>query len=148
MNKQIKISSLNQLRIFAENISKCLKGNEVILLKGNLASGKTTFTKFLVSAIDKHLEDEVNSPTFTVMNVYETGYFPVYHIDLYRVKNFDFSEFLGEGVVVIEWAEENLFDEMENIPVIFIEIEYLSDTKRLLKIKTKNAEHIDKCLSL
>ncbi len=145
MEKTVYIDSLEELDRFTKKLSKCLKGDEVILLKGNLAAGKTTFTRYLVKNIDKSLEDEVNSPTFTVMNQYDTEKFPVFHIDLYRVKDFDFYDFLGEGVIIIEWATEELFEELEDIPVLFIEIETV-ENKRIFKIKSKNADYLLECL--
>ena len=142
---KVKINSLEDLKTFTEKLAECLKGNELILLKGNLASGKTTFTRYLVSSIDKEAEEEVNSPTFTVMNVYETKKFPVYHIDLYRVKDFDFTDILDTGVVIVEWAEEELLN-IDNLPVMFIEIEPVGDTERILKIKHKNTDYLINCI--
>ena len=142
---EILINSLEELKDFAKRLSKCLKGNEVILLKGNLAAGKTTFTRFLVSHIDEEAGEEVNSPTFTIMNQYETKKFPVFHIDLYRVKDFDFTDFIGEGLIIVEWAEEKLFN-IESVPVILIDIEIKEENKRIFRIKYKNAEYIKECL--
>ncbi|WP_293448325.1 tRNA (adenosine(37)-N6)-threonylcarbamoyltransferase complex ATPase subunit type 1 TsaE [Persephonella sp.] len=139
-----KINSINQLKNFALNLSKCLKGNEIILLKGNLAAGKTTFTRFLVSAIDPEAEDQVSSPTFSVMNEYETSRFPVYHIDLYRVKDFDFSDVLGHGLVLVEWAEK--VSDFGDYPVIFIDISIVDENKRIFKIETRNADYLNECL--
>ncbi|HHG73527.1 MAG TPA: tRNA (adenosine(37)-N6)-threonylcarbamoyltransferase complex ATPase subunit type 1 TsaE [Persephonella sp.] len=138
------IDSLNQLKSFALNLSKCLKGNEVILLKGDLAAGKTTFTRFLVSAVDPEAEDQVSSPTFSVMNEYETSRFPVYHIDLYRVKDFDFSDVLGHGLVVVEWAEKMI--DVDDYPVIFIDIKIVNENKRVFNIETRNADYLNECL--
>ncbi|WP_457627138.1 tRNA (adenosine(37)-N6)-threonylcarbamoyltransferase complex ATPase subunit type 1 TsaE, partial [Persephonella sp.] len=91
VEKVFRISSLQELQEFAKRLSECLRGNELILLKGNLAAGKTTFTRFLVSAIDSDAGEEVNSPTFSVINEYETSRYPVFHVDLYRVKKFDLT---------------------------------------------------------
>ena len=142
----VEINSLEDLKHFAENLSKCLKGNEIIILKGNLAAGKTTFTKFLVESIDKEASEEVNSPTFTVMNQYETKIFPVYHIDLYRVKDFDFTDFIGTGLIVVEWGDEKLFEEIEESPVLFVDIQIEGEDKRIFKISQKNADYIFECL--
>jgi tRNA threonylcarbamoyladenosine biosynthesis protein TsaE len=143
---EIKINSVEETKKFAGYLARCLKGKEVILLKGNLAAGKTTFVRFLVSSLDPSLEDEVNSPTFTVMNQYETEKFPIFHIDLYRVKDFDFTDFLGEGIIIIEWAEDDLFETLEDVPVIFIKIKTLNDQERIFNIKYKNADYITDCI--
>jgi len=143
--KTIHIKSLSQLEEFARKLSRCLKGNEVILLKGNLASGKTTFTRFLVSSIYPEAGEQVNSPTFSVMNEYETPAFPVFHIDLYRVKKFDLTDVIGNGLVIVEWPDEGLLN-VEEVPVIQIEFEITDENERVLRLKVKKGEYIIKCL--
>lgn len=138
---KVHIKDLEDLYNFAKEFSKCLKGNELILLYGDLSAGKTTFTKALVSSIDKSLEDEVNSPTFTVMNVYETPKFPIYHIDLYRVKEFDISDIVGNGLIIVEWANFRDFSDYEN-PKIEIKIEFKNDGKAFYI----NGNNIEECL--
>jgi tRNA threonylcarbamoyladenosine biosynthesis protein TsaE len=139
---KVKISNLQDLSSFAKKIASCLKGNELILLYGNLSAGKTAFTKALVSSIDNSLEYEVNSPTFTVMNVYETKKYPIYHIDLYRVKEFDISDIVGKGVIIVEWANFQDFSNYENIPIIKIKIEIKEDGSRIFEI---NSDVLEMC---
>ena len=143
---ETKIKNLTELKNFSKKFANCLKGDEIILLYGNLGAGKTTFTKYLVSAVNPELEDEVNSPTFTVMNVYETDRFPVYHIDLYRVKDFDVSDIIGTGVIVIEWSE---YIDLEDIstPIIKIRILTESEEVRKLIIEFENADYVKECLN-
>ena len=137
---------LEGLKNLAERLAKCLKGNEIILLKGDLGSGKTTFTRYLVGAIDSSLEDEVNSPTFTIMNVYEGNRFNIYHIDLYRAKEFDVSDIVGNGVVIIEWAKEKEFENVEQ-PVVILNFSIGDDIDlRNIEIKVKNGDYIKKCI--
>jgi tRNA threonylcarbamoyladenosine biosynthesis protein TsaE len=134
------------LKQLASSIANCLKGNEIILLIGDLGSGKTTFTKYLVKSIDKNLEDEVNSPTFTIMNVYETDKFNIYHLDLYRVKDFDITDFIGNGIILVEWAKEEEFKEL-NIPILIFKFEIGKDINfRNLYIELINADYIKKCI--
>ena len=143
---ETKIKNLTELKKFSKKFANCLKGDEIILLYGNLGAGKTTFTKYLVSAVNPEFEDEVNSPTFTVMNVYETGRFPVYHIDLYRVKDFDVSDIIGTGVIVIEWSE---YIDLEDIstPIIKIRILTEGEEERKLIIEFENADYVKECLN-
>ncbi|RMA95994.1 tRNA (adenosine(37)-N6)-threonylcarbamoyltransferase complex ATPase subunit type 1 TsaE [Hydrogenothermus marinus] len=141
---QKRIKSLKELREFAKQFLKCLKGNEIILLYGNLGAGKTTFTKYLVSSIDESLEDEVNSPTFTVMNIYETEKFPIYHIDLYRVKDFDITDIIGTGLIIIEWAEYMDFEDIE-YPIIKVKINIKED-ERIFNIEEENDKDLEECL--
>ena len=141
--KDIDEKGLEEL---ASKLVKCLNGNEIFLLIGNLGAGKTTFVKSVVSAIDKDLRDEVNSPTFVVMNVYETGKFNIYHIDLYRVKNFDLTDVIGNGLVFVEWADIKDFEDLD-YPVITVKFEIGKDlSKRNVKIEIKNGEYIKPCL--
>ncbi|NPA58280.1 MAG: tRNA (adenosine(37)-N6)-threonylcarbamoyltransferase complex ATPase subunit type 1 TsaE [Aquificae bacterium] len=145
MEKTFHIKSLEELESFAGRLANCLKGNELILLSGDLASGKTTFTRFLVSAISKQAGEEVNSPTFTVVNQYETENYPIFHVDLYRVNRFDLSDFLGEGLVIVEWPDESLF-RLKDFPVIKISFQVAGDNERILKVSTDEKSGITDCL--
>ena len=89
---------------FGKEFAKRLKGNEVICLLGDLGSGKTTFVKGLAEGLGIKEGYQVRSPTFTIVNEYPTQRGRLIHIDLYRVKDFDVEQFVGEGIVVVEWA--------------------------------------------
>ena len=108
---------------FGESLGKLLKGNELILLSGNLGAGKTMFTKGIGHAlgIDRR---EIVSPSYTLMNIYE-GKFKLFHIDLYRIGEQinggipEIDDNLDTGIIVVEWgeftgeyysAEKNLID--------------------------------------
>lgn len=89
-----------------------LTGGEIILLNGTLGAGKTVFVKGLAHALEVDT-DEVTSPSFTLVNIYE-GRLKLYHLDLYRLNEgaqaahaVDLDELLTEtrAVIVIEWAE-------------------------------------------
>ena len=84
--------------------------HSILLLKGNLGAGKTTFTQFLLK--DLGSEDEVNSPTYSIVNEYNTLKGKVYHFDLYRLKNIEevfdigIEEYLDNAYLcIIEWPE-------------------------------------------
>ena len=94
---------------FGENLS----GGEAVLLRGNLGAGKTLFTKGILYGLDFDV-DEVTSPSFTLVNLYKTGRFNVYHIDFWRLdENSDVAFAVGlseifeeeNAVVIIEWSE-------------------------------------------
>ncbi len=89
---------------FGKEFAKRLKGDEVICLLGDLGSGKTTFVKGLAEGLGIKEGYQVRSPTFTIVNEYPTQRGRLIHIDLYRVENFDVEQFVGEGIVVVEWA--------------------------------------------
>jgi len=126
------INSLNQLQQFFNNLSKCLKGDEIILLKGNLGAGKTASVKALVKALGGD-ENEVSSPTFTLMNEYDTKKGTVYHLDLYRLDFFDITDIVGNGIVAVEWPKEDYTQ--YDFPVIEIEIILLDENKREIIVK-------------
>jgi tRNA threonylcarbamoyladenosine biosynthesis protein TsaE len=90
---------------FGKEFAKRLKGDEVICLLGDLGSGKTTFVKGLAEGLGIREGYQVRSPTFTIVNEYPTQRGRLIHIDLYRVENFDMEQFVGEGIVVVEWAK-------------------------------------------
>ncbi|WP_299209589.1 tRNA (adenosine(37)-N6)-threonylcarbamoyltransferase complex ATPase subunit type 1 TsaE [Thermocrinis sp.] len=90
---------------FGKEFAKRLKGDEVICLLGDLGSGKTTFVKGLAEGLGIREGYQVRSPTFTIVNEYPTQRGRLIHIDLYRVEDFDVEQFVGEGIVVVEWAK-------------------------------------------
>ncbi len=90
--------------------ASCQKGT-IICLFGDLGAGKTTFVKGIAEGLRVAHADQVQSPTFTYLHVYE-GALPLYHFDLYRLHNSEeflamgFDEYLfGAGVSCIEWSE-------------------------------------------
>ena len=86
------------------------KPGMVIALDGDLGVGKTVFTQGFAAGLG--IEEPVNSPTFTIVQVYEGGRLPFYHFDVYRLGDVEEMEeigyedcFYGEGVCLIEWAD-------------------------------------------
>lgn len=92
-----------------KELGKKADKGEIICLEGDLGVGKTVFTKGFAEGLD--IEDNIDSPTFTIVQEYLEGRIPLYHFDVYRIG--DISEmdeigyedyFFGEGVCLIEWA--------------------------------------------
>jgi tRNA threonylcarbamoyladenosine biosynthesis protein TsaE len=86
------------------------KAGDIVLLNGDLGTGKTVFAKGFGDGVG--VKENINSPTFTIMQVYDTGRLPLYHFDVYRIGDIEEMEeigyedyFFGEGVCLIEWAE-------------------------------------------
>lgn len=125
---------LKGLKGLAQNLAKQLKGNEVIALIGDLGTGKTTFTKFLVEALKPEEGTVVRSPTFAVLNEYKTKKGTVYHADLYRVKNFDFTDYVGSGILIVEWAD---LDPSLDADIV-IRFQYEGDNLRRIKLEKKS----------
>ncbi len=83
---------------------------EIYCLKGDLGVGKTVFTKGFAEGLG--ISEHITSPTFTIVNEYESGRIPLYHFDVYRIADPDEmynigcdEYFFGDGVCLIEWAE-------------------------------------------
>jgi tRNA threonylcarbamoyladenosine biosynthesis protein TsaE len=109
----------------------------LILLEGELGAGKTTLTKGIVSGLGAAREDEVTSPTFTLIHKYD-GRARVYHVDLYRVSGFHDLETLGledlfseNAVVIVEWPDRLTL--RTDWPILRISLEHVSeDTRRIV----------------
>lgn len=108
---ELIFSSAEETLQFGRELGKQLECGDLLCFEGDLGAGKTTLIKGIaVGAAGVH-EREVTSPTFSYLHIYE-GKVPVYHFDLYRLKNgkefsaLGFQEYLqGEGIACIEWAE-------------------------------------------
>ena len=94
---------------FAKNFAAKLKQNDVIVLTGELGSGKTKFVEGFLEYFE--LENEISSPTFTIVNEYKNQNINIYHFDVYRLEDSsEFYEIGGEeyfssGICLIEWGE-------------------------------------------
>jgi tRNA threonylcarbamoyladenosine biosynthesis protein TsaE len=110
----------------------------LVLLTGELGSGKTTLTKGIVAGLRAAKEDDVTSPTFTLVHVYGDAH-KVYHGDLYRIDSFHDFETLGledafstPGVVILEWSEK--FPLKSPWPQIRLRLEHLGGDRRRILI--------------
>ena len=104
---------------FGRRLAKLVQGGEIIGLRGELGTGKTTFVRGFCAGIEVSQKAWVRSPTFTLINEYQ-GRLPVYHIDLYRIARaeeidaLNLREYLySDGVSLIEWSERLPADEFE-----------------------------------
>ncbi len=98
----------------AKKMASSWKGKEIVLLIGELGAGKTVFTRGLASGLGVKDLSEVCSPSFTLVNIYD-GRYRIYHVDLYRLEreeeilDLGWEDWLGQGVVIIEWGEKITF---------------------------------------
>ncbi len=132
MKKEIRIINSQKMIELGAKIGSQLKPNMVITLEGDLGAGKTTLTKGIASAIG--VKGVVNSPTFTIMKIYE-GNLKLFHLDVYRIDSDDFElteYFEDNGVCVIEWA--NNIKELLPNDLLQIEIKDLGNNERLVTI--------------
>jgi tRNA threonylcarbamoyladenosine biosynthesis protein TsaE len=112
----------------------------LVLLYGELGSGKTTFNKGLISGLGAAREEEVTSPTFNLVHVFE-GRSKVFHVDLYRVSGFHELETLGledgfvePAVVIVEWPERFAF--RAAWPIIRVFLEHGEGDSRRIRIES------------
>jgi tRNA threonylcarbamoyladenosine biosynthesis protein TsaE len=116
----------------------------VFAMNGNLGAGKTTLTKGLGKALG--IKRTINSPTFTIMKVYE-GKMPLYHLDVYRVEDsnadFELEEYFDlDGISVVEWAD-NISDLLPP-KTIYLTFTILENGVREVEFVSEDTEFIDK----
>ena len=105
----ISNSTLETINI-AKNLAKFLKPGDTVVLTGELGAGKTKFTEGFLSYYN--LEDEISSPTFTIVNEYKSPLSTIYHFDVYRLADIDEfyaiggEEYFDKGICLIEWGEQ------------------------------------------
>lgn len=128
---QIETYSSNETYEFGEKLGKLVKPGDVLSLIGDLGVGKTVFTQGFAKGLS--IEDPINSPTFTIVQVYEEGRLPLYHFDVYRIGDIEEMDeigyedyFYGKGVCLIEWA--NLIKDI--LPQNIIEITIEKDLEK------------------
>jgi len=133
--KLLYSGSSEETQAIARDLALGLRGDETVFLVGELGAGKTVFTKGLAAGLGFADVHQVCSPTFTLMNVYPARV-PIFHFDLYRLSGSDdvidlgFEDYLGEGVVVVEWAEKIAFP----IEAITVVITVEPDERRRIEI--------------
>ena len=135
---EIITKSEKETAALAKKLAKNAKKGWLILLIGDLGSGKTVFTKHFVKALK--IKGEVLSPTFILERIYENKKFTVNHYDLYMIKNenalddLEINENLDRGhICIVEWPEiaENILPKQRTV----IKIEKLSETERKFLIE-------------
>ena len=122
----IETRSPEETFALGEKLGRQAKPGQIYTLNGDLGTGKTVFTQGFAAGLG--ITEPVNSPTFTILQVYEEGRMPFYHFDVYRIGDVEEMDeigyedcFYGEGVCLIEWAE--LIEEILPEKVIVVTIE-------------------------
>lgn len=102
--------SAKETFLLGRRIGQEAKPGQIYTLTGDLGTGKTVFTQGVADGLG--ITEPVNSPTFTIVQIYESGRLPFYHFDVYRIEDVEEMEeigyedcFYGEGICLIEWAE-------------------------------------------
>jgi tRNA threonylcarbamoyladenosine biosynthesis protein TsaE len=138
---RFRTASPEETEALGRRVGASLDGPAVLLLSGDLGAGKTLFTRGVVEGLGAD-PDDVSSPTFSLVNRYDGGRLPVYHLDLYRIDGphavealygIGLDEILDErAVVVVEWA-----DRLAGFPVRdawHVAIAYEGDEERVIDV--------------
>ena len=102
-------NSENDTKQFSKKLAKILKKGDILVLTGELGCGKTKFTEGILSYFG--LENEISSPTFTIVNEYKKDNINIYHFDVYRLSDSEEfyaiggEEYFDNGICIIEWGE-------------------------------------------
>lgn len=106
----LETNSPNDTFEAGRRLGLCAKPGEIYTLNGELGVGKTVFTQGVAAGLG--IAEHVNSPTFTIVQIYDRGRLPFYHFDVYRIGDIEEMEeigyedyFFGGGVCMVEWAE-------------------------------------------
>ena len=134
--------NLEGLKKFCENVSLYLKKGDIICLSGDLGSGKTTFSRFLINSLYKNQNKEppniIKSPSFPILLTYELSNFEIYHYDLYRVSkdseliHLNIFEELNNSITLVEWPG-TILDSLQNYNYFSIHFDILDENTRTLK---------------
>ena len=138
MAEEIITHSAEETANWGREFAKRLSAPVLVLLTGELGSGKTTLTKGIVAGLGAAREEEVTSPTFTLVHVYGKPA-KVYHADLYRIESFHDFETLGledifakPAVVILEWSER--FPLQSPWPQVRIRLEHHGGDARRIRV--------------
>lgn len=140
MIKQVKYS-LTKIDEISQLIVDKIKTIKTIMLRGELGTGKTTIVKSVLKKIG--VNEVVTSPTFSIVNEYNSAETIVYHFDLYRIENTEeldvigFEDYIhGQNICFIEWPEIVL--DKINFKYLDIEVKYLDENNREILISEIN----------
>lgn len=135
------VNTVEETEKLGIQLGKLCKSGDVICLVGDLGTGKTHLTKGI--ALGLGIDENITSPTFNIVNEYDTGRLKFYHFDVYRVNDPDeiaaigFDEYIfGDGLSVIEWS--NYIEELipdENLTIYLEKIPQLGSSFRKVTIK-------------
>ena len=137
MAQEIICKDEEETRKFAKNLATVLRKGDVIVLSGELGSGKTKFVEGILECFG--LENEISSPTFTLVNEYHNDKIDIYHFDLYRVsdiyefENIGGEEYFEKGICIFEWGE--LIEDVLPNHYLKISIDKDYDNESIRKLK-------------
>ncbi len=139
-----EIVNIAEIKSLALEFCKKLKSGDIIMLKGELGVGKTTFSRFIINNLYK-LNNEIrpvsiSSPTYPILLTYSLKLYEIYHYDFYRIKDvkeieeLDFFENTKKSITLVEWPEI-LIDLPFKQKYYLINLDFHSEIERLINIK-------------
>ena len=139
MPQSFQTASADETIALGRKLAEKLAPPKLVLLRGELGAGKTTLVKGIVAGFGAGAEQEVTSPTFTLVHEYRAPAAILYHIDLYRVDTQRDLETLGiddllspRSVLLIEWGEK--FERFRRERDLEVALEHISGEQRLITI--------------
>ena len=140
----LKAHSVEETRAVAQTLAERLVAPRVVVLRGDLGAGKTTLVKAWVAALGAGSEQDVTSPTFTLVHEYTGPTAKIYHLDLYRLETERELATLGleemaselDALVLIEWGEK--FSSVLNRADAEVAITQLRDDERSFQIRWRD----------
>ncbi len=145
MNYKYTSKSVDDTLELAQNIESEKFPGMIICLNGDLGSGKTVFVKGFAQALG--IEDNITSPTFTIVKEYVSGEAPLYHMDVYRLddnKEFGVEDYFNkDGICIIEWAE--LIEERLPRERLDITFKIVDENTRVLVFKPHGMQYEELC---
>ena len=140
MTREITTHSAEETMAFGRTLTELLAPPKLVLLRGELGAGKTTLVKGIAAALEAAAEEDVTSPTFTLVHEYRGPRVVVYHIDLYRVDTARELETLGlddlrsdNSILLIEWGEK--FPRFQTERDFEIGLERMNQSERRIQLK-------------
>lgn len=143
MTLSFQTHSADETIALGREIAQRIRDARIVLLRGDLGAGKTTLTKGIAEAFDAAAQEEVTSPTFTLVHEYRGPERTLYHIDLYRIETerelytLGLDDMINEdgNILLIEWGEK--FERMQRDKDAEIVIERLGESSRRLTLTTR-----------
>jgi tRNA threonylcarbamoyladenosine biosynthesis protein TsaE len=139
--REITTHSAEETTAFGRTLTALLAPPKLVLLRGDLGAGKTTLIKGIAAGFQAASEEDVTSPTFTLVHEYRGPQATIYHIDLYRIdtprqlETLGLDDLLDHGLVLIEWGEK--FPRFVRERDVEIAIDRLSEHDRLIRVLTR-----------
>jgi len=123
----------------ATHLAQLLQKNDIVMLNGSLGAGKSVMARGIIQSLSNTPEEDIPSPTFTLVQQYETSKGFLWHYDLYRIENAEeiyetgWEDIIDQDIILIEWAEK--LENLMPLTYINITINQIENDKRSITIE-------------